>query len=331
MQEILSDARRGRLALVALAMVAVALALPGCQANRAENARQLMQQQETEQAMARMEEDAASQRAASRPQMALSLIRKEQEEGRFFASLAYLDAYRQTFGELPEASAMRADALRKTGQPQASEQAYRALTGGPEAARAWHGLGLLAGMRGDFGQAADHLRRATQLRPTDAQYLSDLGYALLRAGDPRQARVPLGQAAELAPANAKILANLALLLLVEGNQSGARQVMDRANLGDEARTQVQQLAVQARGAAAMPAASAAGSPAAGSPAAGSPAAAPTVGRPVVRNVSGPAMAPTDATPPDAVASSDRQEGMVMPVLGRQGPVMNRFANPSVMQ
>ncbi|SAI58459.1 Flp pilus assembly protein [Bordetella ansorpii] len=317
MQKMFSEARKGRAALLALAAV---LMLPGCQTNRAESARQLMQQQEEEQAMARMEDDAANQRAASRPQMALSLIRKEQEEGRFFASLAYLDAYRQTFGDVPEASAMRADALRKTGQPQASEQAYRALTSGPEAARAWHGLGLLAGMHGDFGQAAQHLRRATQLRPTDAQYLGDLGYALLRAGDSRQARVPLGQAAELAPDNAKILANLALLLLVEGDPAGARQVMDRANLSNEARNQVQQLAAQVRAPVATPVASA------------GPAAVSAAGRPVVRNMSADKAAASPAPAAQgATAALDRQDGMVMPVLSRQGPLMNSFGNPPVTQ
>lgn len=212
------------------------------------------------------------------------------------------------------------DALRKTGQPQASEQAYRALTSGPEAARAWHGLGLLAGMHGDFGQAAQHLRRATQLRPTDAQYLGDLGYALLRAGDSRQARVPLGQAAELAPDNAKILANLALLLLVEGDPAGARQVMDRANLSNEARNQVQQLAAQVRAPVATPVASA------------GPAAVSAAGRPVVRNMSADKAAASPAPAAlGATAAVDRQDGMVMPVLSRQGPLMNSFGNPPVTQ
>jgi len=295
--------------LAACAALAAALILPGCQSNRAESARQLMQQQEEEQALARLQEDSSGQRAASRPQVALSLIRKEQEAGRYFASLAYLDAYRQTFGEVPEAQAMRADALRKTGQAQASEQAYRALTGGPQAAQAWHGLGLLAGADGHFDQAADYLHRAVQQRPTDPQYLSDLGYALLRAGSPREARVPLGQAAELAPDNAKILGNLAVLLLVEGNTAGARQVMERAGLSPEARSQVQQMAAQCR--ADMAPAVAAAAPV-----------SPGASRPVVRAV---------AASSGATASTDRRDGMAMPMLSRQGPLMDRFGNPPALQ
>lgn len=248
-----------------LALAAAApLLLGGCQTSNVDTAMQLMQQQQQEQALAQQREDADERkRLAAKPELALSLIREAQREGRYFASLAYLDAYRQNFGDSPQVAVMRADALRMTGQIAQSESAYRALTGTDQAAAAWHGLGLLAGGRGDFDQAADYLARATRLRPTDANMLNDLGYALLRAGDPRGAHLPLGQAAELAPANAKVLGNLALLLLVEGDYAGARQVMDRAALSPRARQRVQELASQTRhagvsAAAAVPVAQAAG-------------------------------------------------------------------------
>jgi thioredoxin-like negative regulator of GroEL len=69
----------------------------------------------------------------------------------------------------------------------------------------------------------------------------------LRAGDLNGARVPLGQAAELAPENGRVLANMAVLLLVEGDPVKAQRLMDQAQLGDEARGQVQRLASEIRG------------------------------------------------------------------------------------
>ena len=322
-----TPARRGaalHLAWPWLPLAALALAAPllsGCQANRAESAWQLMQQQQQEQALMRQEEDDADRRRAeSRPQVALSLIRKSQDEGRYFASLAYLDAYRQAYGDSPEVAVLRADALRKTGQGAASEDAYRQLTAGPEAARAWHGLGLLAGARGDFDQAAAYLGRAARLRPTDPQVLGDLGYALLRAGSPQGARVPLGQAAELDPGNPRILGNLAVLLLAEGESDAAQQVMTRAGLSPEAREQVRQLAATIHAQAAAPAGPAAARPvdepvrAAGSP---STASAFAGGAPY----SSPAYA-------GGPVAADR---LVMPVLQGQGPVMDRFGNPPVVQ
>jgi len=210
-----------------------------------ESAWALIQQQQQEQALMRQaEDDAQSNRQPTEPQLMLALIRESQAQGRYFASLAYIDAYRQRFGASDQLAALQADALRRTGQAEQSEAAYRKLLGGDQAAQGWHGLGLLAGARGDYAQAAQDLQRAVQLAPTDAQMLGDLGYARMRAGDRAGARVPLGKAAELDPANTKVLANMALLLVVEGNAMQAQQLMDRANLGQEARNQIYQLASQ---------------------------------------------------------------------------------------
>ncbi len=231
-----------------MAAAAVLAGLAGCKSNGAESAWQLIQQQQQEQALARQQEDEAQGRNRPRePEMMLSMIAEAQRQERYFASLAYIDAYQQKFGADSRVAVMRADALRQTGQTAASEQAYRALTRGEQAAQGWHGLGLIAGGRGQYEQAADDFAQAARLAPMNAQILGDLGYARLRAGDLNGARVPLGQAAELAPENGRVLANMAVLLLVEGDPLKAQRLMDQAQLGEEARSQVLRLAAEIRG------------------------------------------------------------------------------------
>lgn len=241
-----SKARVLRWALVATTVTAGA-GLTGCKTNSAESAWQLIQQQQQEQALARQKEEEADAKGRPQaPEMMLSLISEAQRQERYFASLAYIDAYQQRFGNDARVSVLRAEALRQTGQTALSEQAYRALLGTDQAADGWHGLGLIAGSRGQFDQAADDLARAAKLSPMDPRILGDLGYARLRAGDPAGARVPLGQAAELAPDNGKVLANLAVLLLVEGEPVRAQRLMDQAQLTEEARSQVLRMASDIR-------------------------------------------------------------------------------------
>ncbi|WP_246761058.1 hypothetical protein [Ralstonia solanacearum] len=57
----------------------------------------------------------------------LSLIRRMQEQGMYYASLAHIDAYVQRFGRAPEVVLLRADALRETDQLAAAEADYRAV------------------------------------------------------------------------------------------------------------------------------------------------------------------------------------------------------------
>ena len=253
------ESRQGALRWTLLAAaLSVAAGLSGCKTNSAETAWQLMQQQQQDQALARQkEEEAEGRRRPKEPEMMLSLIAEAQRQERYFASLAYIEAFQQKFGNDSRVAVMRADALRQTGQTALSEQAYRALTRGEQAADGWHGLGLIAGGRGQFDQAVDDFSRAARLAPMNARFLGDLGYARLRAGDVDGARVPLGQAAELAPENGKVLATMAVLLLVEGASGKAQQLMDRAQLGEDARGQVLRLASEIRGhraPAAMPSA-----------------------------------------------------------------------------
>lgn len=224
-------------------LAACVITLTACSTNRTETAMQLIQHQQEQQSKLRQHEaDVAKKNAPSEPEVIMAMIRESQDQQRYFASLAYIDAYTQQFGSNVELSALRANALRMTDQTAQSEAAYQALLKTNEAATGWHGLGLLAAANGNYTQAADHLAKAATLRPTNAEYLNDLGFARLQAGDISGARLPLGQAAELAPANNKILANLALLLFVQDQPTQAHAVMDRAGLSQPAQAQVQKLA-----------------------------------------------------------------------------------------
>lgn len=240
---------------VACVGAAITALAAGC-ASRSpmETARQVIDQQRQEQAMLdeRSTRDQSAQ-AGSQPDMLLSLIAEAQRRGRYFASLAYIESYTQQFGSQPRVEALRADALRMTGQSQRSEAAYRSLIASGQAAHGWHGLGLLAGARGDFAQATQYLRRAAQAAPTDAQILGDLGFACLSSGDLPGARLPLGQAAELDPGNPRVLSNLALLLELEGDSVGAKRVMDQANISEEGRRGVYALSARLRSAVHAPA------------------------------------------------------------------------------
>lgn len=226
-----------------IALVAAGAVLGGC--TRSQDAFALMREQQQIQAAVQAQE--AEQRGkdvADDRQVYLSLIRRMQSDGLYFASLAHVDAYRARYGSTPELALMRADALRATGQDAESDGAYRALLDSPQAAQAWHGLGLLAGQRGHYAEAVERLAQAAAREPANAVVLGDLGYARLRAGDVTGARLPLIQAAELAPTNARAIANLALLLAVQGDTAGAVRVMDKGGLSAEARQGVEALAGQ---------------------------------------------------------------------------------------
>lgn len=172
------------------------------------------------------------------PGMYFALIDRMQSQGLYFASLAHIDAYEKQYGVTPDSTLLRADALRLTGQPEASANAYRTLLATPLAARGYRGLGLIAGAAGDFDMAAHDLEEASALAPTDAATLSDLGYARLREGDVAGARVPLMKAAELDAHNTTVLANTALLLLSQGHARDARALMDEQHFSSEVRDAV---------------------------------------------------------------------------------------------
>ena len=108
----------GRLRWAALAALMAGAGLSGCKTNNVESAWQLIQQQQQEQALARQKEDEAeNKRRPAEPELMLSMIAEAQRQERYFASLAYIDAFQQQFGNDPRVGPMRAEALRQTGRP----------------------------------------------------------------------------------------------------------------------------------------------------------------------------------------------------------------------
>src|SRR5690625_1995429 len=174
------------------------------------------------------------------------MLAEMQKRGLYYASLAHIDAYEKRYGTTPQVAILRADALRETKQPDAAAAIYREQRQGPEAAAAWHGLGLVAAARGQYAKAVKNLAQAVQRAPINATYLGDLGYARLRNGDPAGARAPLAKAAELEPDSDKAVANLALLLVVQGHTRKAQSMMDRAKLPQATRQAVWNQAAQLR-------------------------------------------------------------------------------------
>lgn len=204
---------------------------------------------------------AEKQPAPDTPGMYLALIDRMQRQGLYYASLAHIDAYEKQYGVTPDSTLLRADALRETGQPTASAQAYHALLRTALAARGYRGLGLLAGAAGNFREASHQLTQAVALAPTDAATLSDLGYALLREGDVPDARVPLMQAAELDSHSGRIRSNIALLLFAQGHAKEARAWMDDHHCSMDARTAIRDDAVKVAAAVRSFRAAGAGTPA----------------------------------------------------------------------
>jgi len=174
----------------------------------------------------------------------LELIRKMQQQGAYYASLAHIDAYRLRYGDTAELQRLQADALRKTHQGAEAIPIYRKLLRGDERGAAWHGLGLIAAANGQMAEAEQYLQKAVQVEPINAAYLSDLGYARLLTGQLDAAREPLAKSAELAPDNAKIVSNLALWMLLQGRGAQADAVMQQAKLPQGTRDAVRRLAVQ---------------------------------------------------------------------------------------
>ncbi|NWK47477.1 tetratricopeptide repeat protein [Ralstonia pickettii] len=183
------------------------------------------------------------------PATYLALIRRMQEQGLYYASLAHIDAYQQRYGRGPEIMLLRADALRETDQLAAADAEYRAVVGATSAlgagtqggllnAAAWRGLGIVAGRQGNFAEAARRLQVAAQANPTDASTASDLGYALMRSGEVEQARVPLMQAQQMAATSPKIAGNLVIWLTVNDRKDDAASLAAHAQLTASARKAV---------------------------------------------------------------------------------------------
>ncbi|GAB2881089.1 pilus assembly protein [Paraburkholderia jirisanensis] len=198
---------------------------------------------------AAMQQQGTHEPAPDTPGMYLALIDRMQAQGLYYASLAHIDAYDKQYGVSPDSILLRADALRATDQSAASVAEYTKLLDTPLAARAYRGLGLLAGSAGDFRTAVDALAHAAQLAPTDAATLSDLGYARLRAGDIAGARVPLMKAAELDSRNPKIVGNVVLYLNADGQGKRAQALMNEQQLAPAVRARIRDETLKVQAAA----------------------------------------------------------------------------------
>lgn len=235
-----ASGRRPRIAVAAL-MAAAVLAAVGCSSTK-DGYAGIAEGQQRQAA----EEAALTKESANIDTQAtyLKLVDQMQQEGLWFASLAHIDALEQRWGVTPETTRTRAEALRHSGQPQASEAAYKRLVGTRLEAAGYRGLGLLAGERGDFPEAVRLLKEAQRRNPTDALLLNDLGYASLRAGMFSDARLPLMQALQLRPDNVQAQANLAVYLEVTRQSDQARAFMDASKLSPATRGAVQETARQ---------------------------------------------------------------------------------------
>lgn len=234
-----------------LACVAAAIAITGCGTLKDQYAATADAQQR---ASAEAAADTKAGAAVDTKATYLKLVEQMQKEGLWFASLAHIDALEQRWGVSPESTRMRADALRQAGQAEASEQAYKRLIGTPLESAGYRGLGLLAGARGSYAEAAQLLRQAQRLTPTDAALLSDLGYASLRAGQIADARLPLMQALQLRPDSAQAQSNLALYLEVTDQGEQANRLMEANRMSPAARAAVRDAAQQLRAGGVAPAA-----------------------------------------------------------------------------
>lgn len=221
------------------------ISLVGCASSGLESAYQLIEQQQSQQALVRKHEaEEWKKNTPKKREIALNTISETQLKGRYFASLAFIDAYTAEFGADAEVSVMQAEALRNTGQLEQSQKLYESLVAGSKGAFAYRGLGLLAGQQQNYTKAAEYLSAAVSLRPTDALLLSDLGFAQLRSGQLDQARISLGKAAELEPENAKVLSNLALYLLVNNQMAKADEMMSSLKLSPQVQVAVYDLAYE---------------------------------------------------------------------------------------
>lgn len=176
----------------------------------------------------------------------LKVVDQMQQQGLWFASLAHIDALEQRWGITPDSTRVRADALRQTGQATLAEAAYKRLLNTPMEAAGYRGLGLLAGARSNYAEAAQLLKQAQRRTPTDASLLSDLGYANLRAGQFDEARLPLMQALQLRPDSTQAQANLALYFEVTNQREQAIALMESNRMAEASRVAVREAAQQMR-------------------------------------------------------------------------------------
>lgn len=230
-------ATRWRPTLAAVTVASAGWLAAGCATS--DPAALMSKQADAQIALSRLQDKQAQEQYDDRA-VYRGLIERMQQQGLYYASLAHLDAYQQRFGDSADVAMLRADALRETEQDEAAAIAYRNLLGSSHAARAYHGLGLLAGRSGDFGEAVTQLEASLSRDPTNALVASDLGYALMRAGQLQQARVPVMQALQLDGANPRIVSNAVVWMLATRQREQATALMERASMSASTRKAIAQ-------------------------------------------------------------------------------------------
>ncbi|MGJ7614879.1 MULTISPECIES: hypothetical protein [unclassified Variovorax] len=232
-----------RLTLVSTCLSGAALVISGCASVKDQYAASADAQQRM---AAEAAADTKAGAAVDTQATYLRLVEQMQQQALWFASLAHIDALEQRWGVSPDSTRVRAEALRQTGQAAPAEAAYKRLIGTPLESAGYRGLGLLAGMRGDYAEAARNLSQAQRRTPTDPLLLSDLGYANLRAGLVEEARLPLMQALQLKPDSTQAQANLALYLEVTQQREQATALMDANRMSETTRLAIREAAQQMR-------------------------------------------------------------------------------------
>jgi Flp pilus assembly protein TadD len=171
----------------------------------------------------------------------LAAIEQMLNDGKFYAAIAQLDALGNVS---PKAQLIRADALRRIDKEKDAQALYTNLVGSCINGRAHHGLGLLAGRRGDQNDSIDHLMQARKALPTDSRIRNDLGYALLLADRLDDAQFEFLTALDLNPQDSLAARNLVLLSFKRGDGTKARQVATKLGVDDST---FDRLAKQAKG------------------------------------------------------------------------------------
>ncbi|MGM0516314.1 MAG: tetratricopeptide repeat protein [Pseudomonadota bacterium] len=107
---------------------------------------------------------------------------------------------------------------------------YRRLTQGCLAGEAYHGLGKVAGEKGEWIEAEQLLKRAVRHDPISSRKHNDLGYAHLKTGASGLAIEEFRTALELDPGRSRSANNLILALLIAGESAEAQRISRRLDL-----------------------------------------------------------------------------------------------------
>jgi Flp pilus assembly protein TadD len=170
---------------------------------------------------------------ASEPALYLDAVRALIAKGQHHAAIAHIEQDRRQHGDTAALRLLEADARRHLGQNKSSEALYQGVLredfGGPLAAQARHGLGLLYAPV-NLDAAAKELREAVKLAPTNADYRNDLGYALLQRRRFSDAHAQLATANELAPSHIAARNNLLILYFAQGNEAAAQRLAAAAQV-----------------------------------------------------------------------------------------------------